>query len=33
VVGRVLFKEPAFARRMAGAVIMSLGSGLVAWRG
>lgn len=33
VVGRVFFDEPAFARRMAGAVVMSLGSGLVAWRG
>jgi drug/metabolite transporter (DMT)-like permease len=33
IVGRVFFNEPAFVRRMIGAIIMSLGSGLVAWRG
>lgn len=33
VVGRVFFGEPAFQRRMTGAIIMSVGSALVAWRG
>jgi drug/metabolite transporter (DMT)-like permease len=33
IVGRVLFKEPAFVRRMIGAIIMSAGSGLIVWKG
>lgn len=33
VVGRVFFREPAFARRMLGAVIMSAGSALILLRG
>jgi drug/metabolite transporter (DMT)-like permease len=33
IVGRVFFKEAAFRRRMAGAIIMSIGSGVIAWKG
>jgi drug/metabolite transporter (DMT)-like permease len=33
VVGRVFFRERAFARRMLGALIMSVGSGLIVWKG
>jgi uncharacterized membrane protein len=31
--GRVVFREPAFKRRMAGCVIMALGSALIVWKG
>jgi drug/metabolite transporter (DMT)-like permease len=33
IVGRVFFKEASFARRMVGAVIMSVGSGIIIWKG
>lgn len=33
VVGRVLFNEPAFVRRLVGAAIMSAGSALIVWKG
>ena len=33
VVGRVLFGEPAFGRRLAACLAMSIGAGLVLWRG
>jgi drug/metabolite transporter (DMT)-like permease len=32
-VGRFVFGEPAFARRLLGAAIMSVGGALVAWKG
>jgi multidrug transporter EmrE-like cation transporter len=33
VVGRVLFGEPAFARRLLACLVMAAGAGLVLWRG
>lgn len=33
VVGRVFFNEPAFLRRLIGAIIMSFGSALIVWKG
>ena len=32
-VGRVFFKEPAFARRLVAAVVMAGGSALILWKG
>ncbi len=33
VVGRVVFGEPAFGRRLAAGLVMAAGAGLVLWRG
>jgi len=33
VVGRVVFGEPAFGRRLAASLVMAAGAGLVLWRG
>jgi drug/metabolite transporter (DMT)-like permease len=33
MVGRFVFREPAFKRRLAGCVIMALGSALILWKG
>jgi drug/metabolite transporter (DMT)-like permease len=33
IVGRLLFNEPAFPRRLLGATIMALGSALIIWKG
>ncbi len=33
IAGRVLFREPAFRQRLAGCLVMSVGSALILWRG
>lgn len=33
IVGRFLFREPHFGRRMVGCVIMSIGAALIVWKG
>lgn len=33
VVGRVVFREPHFARRLAACLVMAAGAGLVLWKG
>jgi drug/metabolite transporter (DMT)-like permease len=33
MVGRVIFREPAFKRRLAGCIVMALGSALILWKG
>ena len=33
IMGRVVFREPAFRRRLAGCVVMALGSALIFWKG